>query len=791
VTSGIAILKPDHLGDLVLSVPAIRAIRARQENTTLFVASRSRALARFLFPDIQDIRDADLRHLSRHAEEGRSSANLAGELNQFDHVICLRDDPIIRDIASRLTVPYTIASGGHLIHETSIQKQAVEWMTGRYSRTRLFSGISHAWPTNPKHIALCIAAGFPTNRWANALWTELAAEMGRQDMKVTLLGGPLERDDLQMLSRLLRRTRHDILIGGDDFADFLEALEPVDLVVATDGGTAHICSLRKPVCSIFGSSPWRRYAPFGQNNVVITRDEPCSPCVQFSSKELNGCVTRECMARISSDSVRRVIFSNGLDFSSVRRVWAERGISHKYEVTSNISPPATDLIAGMALNKQDQDQKGHGSRASHDVHLTGRASAEVDITDPRAMRDFMTRSGELGGPDALETIAWWRELRFTMPDALRRKTLELHPLSSDYADLQDLIYGHITGKSYNDLESERTYYDKDVMVSGLLAYPGRTPRDLNRYFHAMAKLMDEFHLDGPSAILDLGSGWGFTSEYMARLGHRVTGVDINPDFVETGTLRSARNQLGISYRTGTFGDLPLAEDERFDIIMSFESFHHCRDPLAALREMVPRLREGGQIILAGEPFIPASMWPTWGLRLDALSVWCIAESGWWETGWTREYMGFLFRGVGLRASFVDHKADMERYFIGKPGSVFQAAQLAYDPERLGWGRDRHYLISNGRSSLEFLRPLRAVILVIDNFSPGDLSLLISSPAMNGAMSVALRSGANRVEVLFDATPETPIWSLYLSCETWSPHAALGNGEISKIAFHLSEIEEIV
>ena len=67
-TSSIAILKPDHLGDLVLSVPAIRAVRARYRNITLFVASSSRPLAGFLFPDIEDIRSADLPHLARNGE---------------------------------------------------------------------------------------------------------------------------------------------------------------------------------------------------------------------------------------------------------------------------------------------------------------------------------------------------------------------------------------------------------------------------------------------------------------------------------------------------------------------------------------------------------------------------------------------------------------------------------------------------------------------------------------------------------------------------------------------------
>jgi ADP-heptose:LPS heptosyltransferase len=338
MSSSIAILKPDHLGDLVLSVPAVRAIRAKYSEVSLFVASGSRALAGFLFPDIPDVRNVDLRHLSRKGEEAISVDALVSELNRSGHVICLRDDPVMRTILSRLIVPYSIASGSYLVHETSTQKQAVERICGRYSRTRLFSGVSHAWPVAPRHFALCIAAGFPTNRWPNAFWADLALLLGRQDMQVTLVGGPGELDDLNMLSRLLRRVRHDILIGSNDFAGFLEALDPVDLIVATDGGTAHICSLRKPVCSIFGSSPWRRYAPFGQNNVLITRNEVCSPCVQFSTKELNGCLTRECMTRINPATIMRVILSNGLDFSTVRGVWVERGTSHRYELPGSRHP---------------------------------------------------------------------------------------------------------------------------------------------------------------------------------------------------------------------------------------------------------------------------------------------------------------------------------------------------------------------------------------------------------------------------------------------------------------------
>jgi ADP-heptose:LPS heptosyltransferase len=161
------------------------------------------------------------------------------------------------------------------------------------------------------------------------------------DIELTLIGGPRERDELRMLSRLSRRVRHQVLIGDDDFSGFLQALEPVDLIVATDGGTAHICSLRKPVCSLFGPGPWRRYAPFGRQNVVLTREEPCSPCLQFSTTSVNCCVTRECMARIEPRTVMRVVASNG----SARGLRIERGVSHGYEMPGQCAPSRCVLPA--------------------------------------------------------------------------------------------------------------------------------------------------------------------------------------------------------------------------------------------------------------------------------------------------------------------------------------------------------------------------------------------------------------------------------------------------------------
>lgn len=325
----VAVLKPDHLGDLVLASPAIRAIRRVHQDVTLFVNPGSRALASHLFGDAVELRTVGFRHLARLPGSVAEPRQFARELNGFDAVFCLRDDPVMRALLDEVAVPSCLAGADNHLHETASHRRALVPLIGGYSRTALFSDAPIRWPAAPSRVALCIAAGFPTNQWPLTCWLALAEQLVRRGISIDLVGGPGERDDLRLLSRLLSRSTHRVIEGGDDVAGFHAALEPVDLVVATDGGTAHICSLRKPICSIFGSSPWRRFAPFGRENVLITRDEVCSPCVQFSSVEVNGCLTRECMTALPARQVAQAVLSPGADFSHARSVRVEHGVSHR------------------------------------------------------------------------------------------------------------------------------------------------------------------------------------------------------------------------------------------------------------------------------------------------------------------------------------------------------------------------------------------------------------------------------------------------------------------------------
>jgi heptosyltransferase-2 len=108
------------------------------------------------------------------------------------------------------------------------------------------------------------------------------------------------------------------IIGGDDFQATLERLaHEVDLVIATDSGTAHLAALVRPVVSLFGGSPWRRFAPLGEFNMVLCRRYWCSPCIQFNRAMVNTCHTQECLSNFVPEKVYACLnaYLAGLDLS--------------------------------------------------------------------------------------------------------------------------------------------------------------------------------------------------------------------------------------------------------------------------------------------------------------------------------------------------------------------------------------------------------------------------------------------------------------------------------------------
>lgn len=121
--------------------------------------------------------------------------------------------------------------------------------------------------------------------------------------------------------------------------------------------------------------------------------------------------------------------------------------------------------------------------------------------------------------------------------------------------------------------------------------------DVAKYLADMAAV---FSLIGsePKRILDLGCGTGWTSIFLARAGHHVTGVDIAEDAIAIAR-EQARLEFGhLEFLVGDY-EFPLPKGA-FDFALFYDALHHAEDESAALRQAYEALSPNG-ILITIEP----------------------------------------------------------------------------------------------------------------------------------------------------------------------------------------------
>jgi hypothetical protein len=263
------------------------------------------------------------RNLSLHAQPLR-------ELHDaFDLLICLRWDGLIEPQVKRAGIPFHASYRDDLtLHAVAEQYRVVAPLVGPYdplsSYHYPFCSPPPARPTQPASVGLCVSAGFGLNAWPFNYWLDLAERLDRRGMRIVWIGGPAETTRLRILVEAAEASlgySPRVVAGGTDYAGFLSELEDaVDLVIATDSGTAHLAALSRPILSLFGGSPWQRYAPLGRCNAVLTRWMPCSPCRQFDRGTINLCHTQECLTNLRPDYVEQGLdaYLAGEDFRQPR-----------------------------------------------------------------------------------------------------------------------------------------------------------------------------------------------------------------------------------------------------------------------------------------------------------------------------------------------------------------------------------------------------------------------------------------------------------------------------------------
>ena len=96
-------------------------------------------------------------------------------------------------------------------------------------------------------------------------------------------------------------------------------------------------------------------------------------------------------------------------------------------------------------------------------------------------------------------------------------------------------------------------------------------------------------------VLDIASGEGYGSAWLARYARSVVGVDISPESVTHAKARYAAGNL--EYRVGSCSAIPLGA-ATVDAVVSFETIEHLHEHEEMMREVKRVLRPGGVLVIS-------------------------------------------------------------------------------------------------------------------------------------------------------------------------------------------------
>lgn len=160
----------------------------------------------------------------------------------------------------------------------------------------------------------------PTSRWLFKCWkdeymADVISWLVKQKLKVVLTSAP-DKKELEKAKKILsfissRFTVHSSqlldLCGKTTIKELAAVSELSSLFIGIDSAPMHIAAaVKTPVISLFGPTEENVWRPYNNNNshIVITKNLSCKPCKKGMCEDIP---LRECMTAIKPDDVKQAV----------------------------------------------------------------------------------------------------------------------------------------------------------------------------------------------------------------------------------------------------------------------------------------------------------------------------------------------------------------------------------------------------------------------------------------------------------------------------------------------------
>lgn len=317
----ILVIRIDRIGDVVISLPAIRALQVVFPNAKISVlANRSCAPLLQGVPYVSEI--------ITYAGFRRSIVCLREK--KFDMAVDLLMDYSIKTatIAFLSGAPvragFDIESRGRFFNipvtpdrkEKQMSEHALD-ISRAIGRTYKTEGLTE-WDPQPRlkisedamaHAenilnrsginkedrAIGIHPGgyYPSQCWMPEAFAELADKTAeKHNVKIVIIGSAAERKLVEGIVSMMKIK--PAFIVGESIEVVAGVISALDLLICNNSGPLHIaCALSTPTVSTMGPTVPHLWWPLGTENTVVRHNLPCSPC------SAGCCADHECMRQIS------------------------------------------------------------------------------------------------------------------------------------------------------------------------------------------------------------------------------------------------------------------------------------------------------------------------------------------------------------------------------------------------------------------------------------------------------------------------------------------------------------
>lgn len=291
------LIRPGGIGDAVLLVPAILALRRCFPELVVHILAERRNAAVFdLCPAVAHVyrydQPRDLLVVLRNRYDciidteqwhrfsavltrlTRAPVTIGFETNErgrlFSHPIPYSHDDYEAESFYHLLAPLGVSGGGEG-DPPFLTVPGDAWGEAR----QLLGGLGGAY------VVIFPGASIPERRWGWERFRDVAGRLATDGVAVVVVGG---KDDRADGGRIVAGTSGLNLAGLTGLGVTAAVIAGACLLVSGDSGVLHVgIGVGVPTVSLFGPGIVVKWGPIGERHRVISLGLPCSPCTRFGT----------------------------------------------------------------------------------------------------------------------------------------------------------------------------------------------------------------------------------------------------------------------------------------------------------------------------------------------------------------------------------------------------------------------------------------------------------------------------------------------------------------------------